>query len=80
MAAELDDVEQLALLDEGPYAVRAADPEGDRAYARSVACPTCGAEAGQRCKRPSGHAAMTAHSDRLRVAWQQRTVESGRRD
>ena len=63
---------ELVQADAGPYAVRAADPNGDRAYARSVACPDCGARVGQRCRRPSGHAAMTSHAARLNLAWQQR--------
>lgn len=35
---------------------------------RSIACPTCGAGAGSRCVRPSGHPADTLHADRIALA------------
>jgi hypothetical protein len=37
--------------------------EADR-RAREVACPFCGADAGRKCKRPSGHRVRKSHADR----------------
>lgn len=36
----------------------------------SVPCPHCGADAGQKCQRPSGHTAFggSVHADRREVA------------
>jgi hypothetical protein len=35
---------------------------------RSLACPTCGARPGRRCKRPSEHQAATMHAARWQAA------------
>lgn len=35
---------------------------------KSIACPTCGARPGARCKRPSGHAAAELHDKRVGAA------------
>lgn len=35
---------------------------------KSLACPTCGAEPGARCKRPSGHKATQLHAARIAAA------------
>lgn len=32
---------------------------------KSIACPHCGAERGQRCRRPSGHLAARLHQERI---------------
>jgi hypothetical protein len=32
---------------------------------RSLTCPTCGAEPGSPCKRPSGHRAAVLHAARV---------------
>lgn len=36
--------------------------------ALEVPCPSCGADVGQRCKRPSGHDAWAMHPERDRRA------------
>jgi hypothetical protein len=33
-----------------------------------VACNTCGALPGRKCRRPSGHVAMTLHAERAELA------------
>jgi hypothetical protein len=33
-----------------------------------VACNTCGALPGRKCRRPSGHVAMTLHAERVELA------------
>jgi len=35
---------------------------------KSVACPRCGANAGARCLRPSGHRTKTMHAARYELA------------
>lgn len=40
------------------------DPDR-HAAAREVPCPSCGANAGRKCKRPSGHRVRKCHADRL---------------
>lgn len=62
-----------AVVEEGPCAVRAADPDGVRAWPRSVVCPKCNARVGQRCRGVlAGGQKLYAHDERLRLAWQQR--------
>jgi len=47
---------------------------GDRARSRRprVACPDCGAGAGAKCQRPSGHTVRKSHAERVEAA-----VEAG---
>lgn len=42
--------------------------EWPRDPALEVECPTCKAEVGRWCRRPSGHRAMSLHADRDRRA------------
>lgn len=35
---------------------------------KSIACPTCKAQPGHPCKRPSGHKAAQLHADRVQKA------------
>lgn len=35
---------------------------------KSIACPSCHAEPGQRCRRPSGHLATELHAARVEAA------------
>jgi hypothetical protein len=44
--------------------------EWPRDPALEVACPTCHAAIGRRCKRPSGHEASDVHATRDRLAMQ----------
>ena len=59
---------QDGLFDGGLYAQ--GPPSFERACldARSVECPTCGADVGAPCARPSGHRAMAAHAMRINAA------------
>lgn len=43
------------------------DQEWDSDPARQVACPSCSADVGQQCERPSGHKCRI-HADRDRLA------------
>ncbi|WP_135666556.1 zinc finger domain-containing protein [Halorhabdus rudnickae] len=42
--------------------------------AREVPCPQCGAEAGQKCKRPSGHRVRQSHSERVDKAMDENVI------
>jgi hypothetical protein len=57
----------MAELDPCPYC---GSDEYDPATTcpKSIACPTCKAEPGQSCRRPSGHRAMTLHAPRIAAA------------
>jgi hypothetical protein len=46
---------------------RGGATERDR-LARKVACPDCGAGAGAKCQRPSGHSVRKSHADRVGAA------------
>ena len=50
---------------------RGGATERDR-VARGVACPDCGAGAGAKCQRPSGHTVRKSHAERVEAA-----VEAG---
>ncbi|MDF9747871.1 zinc finger domain-containing protein [Natrinema salsiterrestre] len=47
-----------------------------REIADEVACPTCGANAGRKCQRPSGHRVRSAHADRVDAAREAGILES----
>jgi hypothetical protein len=43
--------------------------ESDREKrAKQVSCPDCGANVGEKCKRPSGHTVATPHAERIEKA------------
>lgn len=54
-------VESIADRDDG----RSLEPTPAQQRALEVACPDCGASAGRKCKRPSGHRVRTPHQDRV---------------
>lgn len=64
-ATKREKIEKLAK-DSKTNASGGADEEDEQA--REVPCPNCGANAGRKCKRPSGHHVRKAHSDRKEAA------------
>jgi len=56
-----DEVADLA--DDRDRREKGGADEADR-RAREVPCPFCGANAGRKCKRPSGHRVRKSHADR----------------
>lgn len=48
--------------------------------AREVPCPSCNADAGQKCERPSGHSVRKAHTDRKDAARNEGVIESAAPD
>ena len=52
------------------------ETEEDR-QARTVACPHCGATAGRKCKRPSGHRVRKPHAERVDAAVEAGHIDTG---
>lgn len=51
-------------------------PDEDAVEAREVPCPECDVDAGQVCKRPSGHSVRQSHQRRIEAAKGDREMES----
>lgn len=47
---------------------RDLDPSKEERLAKKVPCPYCGANAGRKCQRPSGHRIRKPHVDRIDAA------------